>query len=622
MQSAYENIPVEIFETSGEASKAVAHRIAALIRERAAEGKKAVLGLATGNTPIAVYRELIRMHKEEGLDFSNVVTFNLDEYYPMKPDALQSYHRFMRENLFDHINVPAGNIHIPDGTLPAEKLEDYCQQYERAIAEAGGIDIQLLGIGRTGHIGFNEPGSTINSRTRMVYLDRVTRIDAASDFFGEDYVPLKAITMGVGTIMSARRIFLLAFGEHKASIVAKAIEGPVNNVVAASFLQTHRDARVYLDEPAAAGLTRRVTPWLTGQVNWDDVMTRRAVVWLATKLNKTILSLTDEDYSENHLPDLLIARGGSYNINLEIFKRLMNTISGWPGGKTPGKKVIVFSPHPDDDVISMGATLEKLCNQGHEVHTAYQTSGNIAVFDHTVLQHADFVREFNKIFGLASQKTAAIEGKIESFLASKKPAQVDSSEVQEVKGLIRRIEAISAAGYVGVPRDNCHFLDLPFYKTGTVKKAPITEADVKIVLELLEEIQPDLVFAAGDLSDPHGTHRMCLSAVFRGLGAYRKKTGKEPVLWLYRGAWQEWEPHLIDMAVPISPPEAYNKRHSIYRHESQKDRAMFPGPTDKREFWQRAEDRNKNTAEIYDKLGLPQYHGIEAFVRWTGGLED
>jgi glucosamine-6-phosphate deaminase len=614
----YEKVPVEILETSEQASKTVADCIAALIRERAAEGRKAVLGLATGSTPTGVYRELIRMHKEEGLDFSNVLTFNLDEYYPMAPDAIQSYHRWMHENLFDHVNVPAENIHIPDGTLEPSKVDAFCEAYEKAISDAGGIDIQLLGIGRTGHIGFNEPGSGRESRTRMVYLDRVTRGDAASDFFGEENVPRQAITMGVGSIMAARKVFLLAFGEHKASIIRRAVEGEISNTVAASFLQEHPSATFYLDASAAGMLTRQQLPWLVGSCEWDEMMTRRAVVWLAAKQGKTILSLTDEDYAENHLYELLLAKGGSYNINLEVFKRLMNTISGWPGGKSAGKKVIVFSPHPDDDVISMGATLAKLAQQGHEVHTAYQTSGNLAVFDHNVLQFADFVREFNGIFGLASEQTAVVDDHIEQFLANKKPAQIDSDEVQKVKALIRRVEAVAAAGFCGVPQQRCHFLDLPFYQTGTVKKMPIAEEDISIVLDLLLKIKPDIVFAAGDLSDPHGTHRMCLDAVFQALLRYRKKAGEMPTVWLYRGAWQEWEPHQIDMAVPISPAESYQKRHAIFRHESQKDRAMFPGPYDKREFWQRAEDRNQGTAEIYDKLGLPEYHGIEAFMKWDG----
>ena len=612
-----ERLPVQLFADSKTAAISVARRISDLIRRRAAEGKTAVLGLATGHTPINVYRELIRMHKEEGLSFANVVTFNLDEYWPMKPTALQSYHLWMDENFFNDVDIPRRNIHIPDGMT--QEIEEFCRQYERDIQEAGGIDLQILGIGRTGHIGFNEPGSAGDSRTRLVHLDRVTRLDAASDFFGEENVPAQAITMGVGTIMAARTICLLAFGEHKAPILRRAIEEPIHTTVAASCLQDHPDATFYLDSSAAAMLTRVATPWLLGPCQWTDSLARRAAIWLSLKLGKAVLALTDEDYAENHLYELLQAKGGAYGINLEVFRRMMNTITGWPGGKKPGKKILIFSPHPDDDVISMGATLQRLCQHGHQVYTAYQTSGNIAVFDHNVIRFAEFVREFNEIFGLAAKQTTAIDEHIEHFLRHKEPATVDSDQVQSVKTLIRRIEARSAAGFCGVPRDNCHFLDMPFYKTGMVQKRPITQEDVDLVLGEMRKVRPDIIFAAGDLSDPHGTHRMCLEAVFRALEEYKKEAPSLPEVWLYRGAWQEWEPHQIDMAVPVSPDELYHKRHAIFRHESQKDRAMFPGPYDSREFWQRAEDRNRSTAGTYDKLGLPQYHGIEAFVRWKEG---
>ena len=611
-----ERVPVQILDDAAAACVCVARRIADLIRRRAAEGKNAVLGLATGHTPINVYRELIRMHREEALDFSNVVTFNLDEYWPMAPGALQSYRRWMLENLFDHVNIPRQNVHIPDGTVPEAGVERFCRDYEKAIEDAGGIDVQVLGIGRTGHVGFNEPGSSPASRTRLILLDRVTRMDAASDFFGVENVPHKAITMGMGTILSARTICLLAFGEHKAPIVRRAVEEPVSTQVAASYLQQHRDATFYLDAGSAAALTRVATPWLIGACEWDELTTRRAVIWLALKLGKVILELTDEDYAENHLYDLMQARGGAYNLNLEVFHRMMNTVTGWPAGKKPGKKVLVFSPHPDDDVISMGATLQRLVEQGHDVHTAYQTSGNISVFDHAVLRYADFVTGYSAIFGIAPGQMARIDEHIEQFLRQKEPATVDSAEVQAVKTLIRRIEAIAAAGCCGLPHQNCHFLDMPFYRTGTVQKLPLSEQDFALVRDLLLNVRPDIVFAAGDLSDPHGTHRMCLDAVTRALADYKAETGTVPVTWLYRGAWQEWEPCEIDMAVPISPDELYHKRHTIFRHESQKDRAMFPGPYDSREFWQRAEDRNHSTAAVYDKLGLPQYHGIEAFKRY------
>ncbi|MFW6133609.1 MAG: PIG-L family deacetylase, partial [Planctomycetota bacterium] len=573
------------------------------------------------HTPVNVYRELIRMHRRDGLDFAHVVTFNLDEYWPMQPDALQSYVRCMRENFHDHVNIPDENVHIPDGTVPEAQLADYCRDYERKIRDAGGIDFQLLGIGRTGHIGFNEPGSPRDSRTRRVRLDRVTRLDAASDFFGEENVPDWAISMGVGTILEARAIALLAFGEHKAPVLRRTVEEPVSGQVAASFLQEHPDATIYADTAAAAALTRFATPWKVQRCTWDTRMTRKAVAWLSGKAGKAILSLRDEDYDENGLHQLLMERGGAYNANLEVFKGLMNTITGWPGGKTPPRRVVVFSPHPDDDVICMGATLQKLCAQGHEVHCAYQTSGNLAVFDHDVMRFADFVREFDRIFGLAADQTHLIDEHIEQFLRHKPPAAMDSREVQAVKTLIRRTEAIAAASFCGVSRENCHFLDMPFYRTGVVQKRPIEQADVDIVADLLRRVRPEMVFAAGDLSDPHGTHRMCLQAVREALDACAGEL-EAPRLWLYRGAWQEWEPHEIDMAVPVSPDELHHKRHAIFRHESQKDRAMFPGPYDSREFWQRAEERNRNTAATYDALGLPEYHGIEAFVRWRRDLKD
>jgi glucosamine-6-phosphate deaminase len=511
------------------------------------------------------------------------------------------------------------------------------------IREAGGIDLQLLGIGRTGHVGFNEPGSARDSRTRLITLDRVTRMDAASDFFGEVNVPRKAITMGVGTILGARRIRLLAFGEHKAGIIRRAVEGEVTAAVAASFLQSHPGAGVLLDEAAAAELTRRKTPWLLGPIEqfgltWDAAMTRRAVIWLAQRTAKAILKLTDEDYNEAGLQDLLSARGGAYEINIEVFRALSRTITGWPAGKPPPtpslaapgsgpharageeypRRVVLFSPHPDDDVISMGGTLIRLCEQGHEVHVAYQTSGNIAVWDESALRHIDFVRELALAFPrLGADMAQRLEESISEFLERKKPGTVDAPELQRVKGLIRRTEARAAARYSGVPNQRIHFLDLPFYETGRVRKKPIGEDDVRIVAQLLEQIRPHQVYAAGDLSDPHGTHRVCLDAVQRALaGLAGRPWAAGCSVWLYRGAWQEWGAHEIEMAVPLAPDEVARKRTAIFKHESQKDRALFPGPSDPREFWQRAEDRNRATAALYDALGLAEYEAIEGFVRW------
>jgi glucosamine-6-phosphate deaminase len=634
-----ERIPVTVYDQPGDASKAVAREIADLVTSRAAAGKKTVLGLATGSTPVGVYDELIRLHREEGVSFKTVVTFNLDEYWPMQPDALQSYHRFMREHLFDHLDIPADAIHIPDGTLPRDKVAAACIRYEEKIREAGGIDLQILGIGRTGHIGFNEPGSALESRTRLITLDSVTRSDAASDFFGEWNVPRQAITMGVGSILDARKVVLLAFGEHKAPIVQRAVEQPPCSHVSASALQQHTDARFVLDRAAAARLTRFESPWVVGPLDmmgleWTDALTRKAVIWLALKLKKPILKLTDEDYNELGLQDLLSNRGRAYDLNIEVFRAMQDTITGWPGGK-PGtvrrvralkpadaaerteefpKRIVVFSPHPDDDVISMGGTFIRLCEQGHEVHVAYQTSGNIAVWDESADRHVDFVEEFCRVFSVGT-KTTEIAEKIRTFLRTKHAGAVDLPELQAVKGLIRRTEARAGARYSGVKPEHIHFLDLPFYETGRVRKKPIGPEDIAITLDLLDRVKPHQIYAAGDLSDPHGTHRVCLASVIEALKeAAGRDWAKRCELWLYRGAWQEWEPHEIEMAVPLSPEEVERKRMAIFKHESQKDRALFPGPTDPREFWQRAEDRNRDTARLYDKLGLPEYEAIEGFV--------
>ena len=631
-----EKIPTTVLPDPKSVDRAVAGEIAALVRAKAAAGQRCVLGLATGSTPTGVYDELIRLHRTDGLSFGNVVTFNLDEYYPMRPDANQSYRRFMNEHLFDHIDIDPANAHVPDGTLAADRVHDYCRAYEQAIRDAGGLDLQLLGIGRTGHVGFNEPGSGKGSRTRMITLDQVTRLDAASDFFGEQYVPRRAITMGVGTILDARRVVLIAFGEGKAGVVAKAVEGPVTTAVAASFLQEHPNAAVYVDPAAAAGLTRARSPWLVGPVEWDRPAIRRAVIWLARLVDKSILKLTDEDYNEHGLQDLLAAHGTAYDLNREVFRAMTQTITGWPGGKPenrrqpgdlrrPGddvfpKRVLIFSPHPDDDVISMGGTLIRLVDQGHEVHVAYQTSGNIAVFDADALRFADFAAEFNTLFGIGGdgEKPGAVrlDTHIEEFLRNKTPGQVDSPQILKLKGLIRRGECRAAARDCGIPVDRLHFMDLPFYETGAVRKKPLGDEDVRRTVDLLWAIRPHQVYAAGDLSDPHGTHRVCLAAVFRAFDQLKHEPwAGQCQVWLYRGAWQEWGPEQIEMAVPLSPQELARKRSAVFKHQSQKDRAMYPG-SDKREFWQRAEDRNHETARLYDRLGLADYEAIEGFVAW------
>jgi glucosamine-6-phosphate deaminase len=632
-----EKIPCRVYRHAGEASKAVAAEIAALIRDRAAQGKSCVLGLATGSTPVGVYGELVRLHQEEGLSFRHVITFNLDEYFPMQPGELQSYVRFMREHLFDHVDIDPANVHIPDGTLPEDEVEEHCRQYEQAIRDAGGIDIQILGIGRTGHIGFNEPGSGRDSRTRMITLDRVTRRDAASDFFGDENVPRRAITMGVGTILEAKKVILMAYGEGKANVVAKSVEGEISAIIAASFLQTHANAQFVLDEAASEALTRRRSPWLLGHVDWNEQLIRKAVIWLAEHVKKPILKLTEEDYNEEGLQELLASQGTAYNINIEVFRNLQATITGWPGGKPAHarragdavrfgagafpKRVLIFSPHPDDDVISMGGTLIRLVDQGHEVHVAYQTSGNIAVFDDDAVTFMDFVAEFNRQFNIDPQRTAEFEAHIDEFVKHKKPGQVDSPEVQSIKGMIRRGEARAATRTCNIPDSQLHFMDMPFYETGRVRKKPLSDEDIQITVDLLRKVQPHQIYAAGDLSDPHGTHRTCLSAVFQACEQVASDDWRrECEVWLYRGAWQEWGPHQIEMAVPLSPQELLRKRAAIFKHESQKDKALFPGP-DPREFWQRAEQRNRLTAELYDKLGLAEYEAIEGFVRWKGDLD-
>lgn len=625
----YEKIPTIIYETSDEASNAVAHEIATLIKERAAKNRNAVLGLATGSTPVAVYDELVRLHQEEGLSFKNVITFNLDEYYPMNPDSLQSYFRFMKENLFDLVDIPKDQIHIPDGTLEESEIAAYCQEYEEKIRQAGGIDIQLLGIGRTGHIGFNEPGSRPDSETRLITLDKVTRQDAASDFFGEENVPRRAITMGVGTIMKARRIFLMAWGEGKAGIIKKTVEGEVREHIPATNLQNHPDTVVILDDAASEKLMRVNTPWLLTTCEWDDYLTRKAVVWLCQKLNKPILKLTDEDYNENGMADLITQNGPAYSINIKIFNELQHTITGWPGGKPNAddtnrperkepfpKRALIFSPHPDDDVISMGGTLIRLVDHGHEVHIAYQTSGNIAVFDDDVVRFADFVLDYSEAFGMKEQKAEKLFRKVNEFLKTKQPGQVDSPEVKMIKGLIRKGEAKAGGRYCGVPDENMHFMEMPFYETGRVKKSPLSDEDIQITVDLLREIKPHQIYAAGDLSDPHGTHRVCLTAIFKALEVVKEDDwAKDCWVWLYRGAWQEWDVNEIEMAVPISPEELKRKRRAIFKHQSQKDRPLFPG-SDAREFWQRSEDRNRGTAKAYDALGLAEYEAIEGFVRY------
>ena len=623
----YEKMHTEIFPNSSIASIAVAEEIAALIRNKAERGEMAILGLATGSSPIKVYAELIRMHNEEGLSFRNVVSFNLDEYYGLKKEHRQSYWYFMQENLFGHVDILPENINLPSGMVDPEQLNQFCIDYELKIKSYGGLDFQLLGIGRTGHIGFNEPGSHRKSTTRLITLDHLTRSDAAGDFAGLDNVPRKAITMGVGTIMKANRIIMLSWGDKKAEVTRDMIEGEITGELPASFLQDHHNVTVLVDEAASAEIKRIKTPWLVGPVHWDEDLIRKAVVWLAEKESKPVLKLTDRDYNDNGMSSLIALEGSAYDLNIRMFNYLSDTITGWPGGKPnaddsrrperaePSKKrVLVFSPPPDDDVISMGGTLQRLAKQGHEVHVVYQTSGNIAVADHDALRFAEFALQFKAI----SDEDAGSKfyEKAIEMIKNKSENEVEPVELRKIKGLIRRGEAIAATRYCGIKDEFVHYLDMPFYDTGKAKKSPLSDADIKLVADIMEDIKPHQIFAAGDLADPHGTHKVCLDAIFASLAKLKNKAFmKECYVWLYRGAWQEWDVNDIEMAVPISPEELSRKRKAIFFHQSQKDGVMFQG-SDHREFWQRSEDRNRGTADLYDKLGLPEYEAIEAFKRY------
>ena len=605
MQEALERIPVTIADSYDALCRSMALRIATLIRRP----EPTVLGLATGSTPVGIYRELIRLHRDEGLDWSRVVSFNLDEYYPMAPDSVHSYHRFMRENLFAHVNIRPENVRIPRGDLPRNAIEAHCDEYERGIAEAGGIDFQILGIGQTGHIGFNEPGSSPTSRTRLVVLDTITRRTAAGDFFGQENVPGEAITMGVATILEAREIALIATGEHKAAIVKRAVEGDIDRSVAATYLQQHANAYVVLDNAAGAELTRCKTPWKLGDVDWTPQAEIEAVVWLSQSTGKSVLKLDEADYRDHHLNALLSRHGSAAPLNGLVFNALTDKVRG--RSKLPkNRRIILFAPHPDDDVISTGGVLRKLFQNQNDIVVAYQTSGNLAVFDHEVRRYIDFLRRTMDDFGYGKERLRPLIRDVETFLDQKEPGAMDNDPVQTLKRRIREVEAVSAIKTVGMRPEQARFLDLPFYQTGKVKKDPIGERDIEIILDLLIEIKPEILLVAGDLSDPHGTHRMCKDAVDQALERY---TGPAPEVWLYRGAWQEWSIAEADLLVPMSEEELRQKINAIFKHQSQKDRAPFPG-LDEREFWQRVEERNKGTAHLVDRLGLPEYFAMEALV--------
>jgi len=635
LADSLEKVPVKICKDLREGSLFAAKKIADLIKEKQSKKEKCVLGLATGSTPKTLYEELVRLHKEEGLSFKNVISFNLDEYYPIDHDAIQSYNSYMQRHLFEHIDIDPKNIHIPNGELPKEQVKAHCAGYEKMIEDAGGIDLQVLGIGNNGHIGFNEPGSSIHSRTRLITLENSTRLANSYEFANISEVPRMALTMGISTIMKAKQIVLLAWGPGKAPVIQRSVEGHVTEQVPASLLQQHHECSFIVDEAAASELTRNKSPWLTGDIEWTKEMIKKAVVNMALKAEKPVLSLTNNDYNEYGLGDLLVEKGDAYEINLQVYYMLRDTITGWPGGKPNAviphhpersepypKRVIIFSPHPDDDIISMGGTFQRLHDQGHDVHVAYQTSGNIAVTDEFVTRFLDFAVGFEEIAGIDTSRSSKILANAQKYLSQKKTNQVDTSEIRAIKGLIRRGEAKATCRYVGIKDENIHFLNLPFYETGAIEKNPMSEDDVNITTELLQKIKPHQIFAAGDLADPHGTHKVCLDILLASLQQLKKVSPGEKAswlkdcwLWLYKGAWQEWNIEEIEMAIPMSPDQVLQKRYGIFIHQSQKDMVPFQG-SDSREFWQRAEERNENTANLYAQLGLTHYAAMEAFVRW------
>jgi len=656
-----ERLPTRIFHVSEDAALTVATELATLIRVRAAEKKNAVILCTVGSATSVVYDKLIEMHKKEGLSFQNVIAFVLDEYLPVVKNQLQSHSRFMHDVFFDHVDIKPENIHIPDGSIEISAVKDYCEEFERTIEKVGGIDYAILTVNGNGNIGFNNHVAHKDARTRLIYLSKAMRTECASDFFGPRNVPKQALAMGPGDVFAAKRIALLCFGEGRAKIVRRIVEEPATQDLVVSFLQTHENATVFADTAAAAKLTCIDTPWLlTGdnsliQLDWTEEQMRRAVIWLALRMQKPILRLEDGDYRDNNLSQLLdLFDGKVHEINLKVHHFLRIAITGWPGGRIPGnfepaakalphptlpgfttdydpknalhKRVMCFSPHPDDDVISMGGTLIRLCDQGHEVHTVYETSGNIAVFDDEAIRYCRYVVHHLKTLGdaISPDSIKACEDQLHRILdfVSKKDATngwADNAELLQIKSDIRRQEALSAAMLSGCLEQNVHFLNLPFYQTGTVRKSPITDVDVEIVLKLLREVKPQMIFAAGDLSDPHGTHRMALKALLKAVEkakAEKDEWTKDCVIYLYRGAWQEWEPEKVNLVVPMSADELYRKRLAIYRHQSQKDPAPYPG-TDSREFWQRSEERNRNTARLFDKLGLSEFEAMETFVLYN-----
>ncbi|MBO5655920.1 MAG: glucosamine-6-phosphate deaminase [Rikenellaceae bacterium] len=615
----YEKINTTLLSSESQAADYVSDKIIEAINSKPASEGKFVLGLTTGKSPIGIYRQLVAKHNEGKVSFKNVVVFALDELYPIAPDHAQSRNSVLRESLLNQVDIEEANINIPDGNAGVENAQKVCAAYEAKIKACGGIDLLLLGIGTQGQIGFNQPGSFVNTKTRLVVLNNSSLSSISEGFRSDEEVPSKAITMGIDTIMNAKSIIMTAWGEDKSAIVGSIVEGEITSDRPASYLQEHDNVEMVVDDTAAQELTRVKTPWLVGTCDWQPKFIRKAVAWLCGKVGKPILKLTYKDYIDNSLGQLLDVAGTYDSINIKVFNDLQHTITGWPGGKPNAddstrperalpfpKRVVVFSPHPDDDVISMGGTLCRLAEQGHDVHIAYETSGNFAVHDDVVMQILDTAREC----GLENRYD-----EVKEMIKNKKAGEPDPRELLSLKGAIRRGEAKAAVGHFGVPMENAHFLNLPFYETGGLKKGELSQADIDIIVALLQEIKPHQIYAAGDLADPHGTHRVCIEAVLGALEQLKDEAWvKDCNLWLYRGAWQEWEIDMVDMAVPLSPDEVIKKRHAIYKHLSQKDIVPFPGE-DAREFWQRAEERNQNTARMYDELGMAEYQAIEVFVK-------
>lgn len=628
----FEKVPTDIFPTIEEGAVDIANQLEADIKKREQEGRKFVMGVGSGSSLTPIFQELIRRHEAGRLSFGNVVVFNAYEYFPLNAENVNRSINQLKERFLNHVDIEAENIFTPDGTLAQDDVQEHCRQYEQHIKEQGGLDVILLGIGRMGNIATNEPGSSITSTSRLILIDETAREEMKMSFGSQETVPPCSITMGVSTILSARRIFLTAWGEEKADIIKKTVEGKVSDTVPASFLQTHNDAHVVIDLSAAAKLTRIQHPWLVASCKWTDKLVRSALVWLCQVTGKPILKLTNKDYNENGLSELLALYGSAYNANIKIFNDLQHTITGWPGGKPDAddtyrperarpfpKRVIVFSPHPDDDVISMGGTLRRLVQQGHDVHVAYETSGNIAVGDEEVVRFMHFINGFNQLFGNEQDEVIKLKYKeIKEFLKHKKEGDIDTQDVRTIKGLIRRGEARTACTFNQIPLDHVHFLDLPFYESGKIEKLPMGEADVDIVRKLISTVQPHQIYVAGDLADPHGTHRKCTDAVLAAIDLEKEAKAawlKDCRVWMYRGAWAEWEIENIEMCVPISPEELRAKRNSILKHQSQMESAPFLG-NDERLFWQRSEDRNRGTAKLYDDLGLACYEAMEAFVEY------